>query len=111
MYNKNTSDFFGLNHYTTSYAFDGGENLNSTPMYWTDSDVGTSKDESWPQSGSSWLQVVPWGIRRLLGWIHKEYEKPIYVTENGVSTHDVYELDDEIRRKYYRSYIDETLKG
>ncbi|XP_071507382.1 lactase/phlorizin hydrolase-like [Diadema antillarum] len=108
---KGTSDFFGLNHYTSNYAVDNGENLNSNPSYWEDSDVGTWQDAAWPSSGSSWLAVCPWGIRNLLKWIHNEYHMPIYVTENGVSTADVYELDDVSRQKFFRAYINEVLKA
>lgn len=35
----------------------------------------------------------------------------IYVTENGVSTKDTPELSDDIRSKYYISYINEVLKA
>ena len=37
------------------------------------------------QADSEWLYVVPWGLRKLLVWIHKRYNGPdIYVLENGV---------------------------
>jgi len=56
---------------------------------------------------------VPWGIRRLLNWISDEYgaDLPIYVTENGVSTKDIFELEDTIRVDYYTAYINEVLKA
>ncbi|XP_071511195.1 cytosolic beta-glucosidase-like [Diadema antillarum] len=109
---KGTSDFFGLNAYTTQYAVaskDGGD--SSEPSYFADSDVKNWHDETWPKSGSVWLRVVPWGLRRLLKWIHGQYKAPIYITENGVSTPDVYDLNDVLRQKYYRAYINEVLKA
>lgn len=109
-----TSDFFGLNHYTTQYCEEPGtEDLSNPPSYYKDGDVVQWKDESWPKSGSVWLQVVPWGIRRLLVWIRDEYGQnvPIYVTENGISTRDVSDLDDQDRINYYKSYINEVLKA
>lgn len=37
------------------------------------------------QADSPWLYVVPWGIRKLLVWIHQRYNGPdIYILENGV---------------------------
>jgi beta-glucosidase/6-phospho-beta-glucosidase/beta-galactosidase len=45
------------------------------------------------------LQVVPWGFRKLLNWIAKEYNNPpILITENGFSDHG--ELDDRDRVDY-----------
>jgi Beta-glucosidase/6-phospho-beta-glucosidase/beta-galactosidase len=30
------------------------------------------------------MQVVPWGLRKLLGWIKKSYnDVPVIITENG----------------------------
>ncbi|XP_033115908.1 lactase-like protein [Anneissia japonica] len=111
LYIKGTGDFFGLNHYTTTYAVTSLTDTDEA-SYWTDQNIASWKDEAWPKSGSDWLQVVPWGLRHLVNWIDNEYGGiPIYVTENGVSTHDVYELDDVIRQKYYRSYINELLKA
>lgn len=37
------------------------------------------------QADSPWLYVVPWGLRKLLCWIHQRYNGPdIYILENGV---------------------------
>jgi beta-glucosidase/6-phospho-beta-glucosidase/beta-galactosidase len=45
-------------------------------------------------------QVVPWGFRKLLQWIRKEYNNPpVFVTENGVS--DLTESNDTLRIHYY----------
>lgn len=110
-YIKGTSDFFGLNAYTTQYAIDATGALSHPPSYWNDQDVKTWHDEGWPKSGSSWLRVVPWGLRRLLKWVNDRYHAPIYITENGVSTSDVFELDDQLRQKFYQAYVNEVLKG
>jgi beta-glucosidase/6-phospho-beta-glucosidase/beta-galactosidase len=46
------------------------------------------------------LQVVPWGFRKLLNWIAKEYNNPpVLITENGFSDHG--ELDDRVRVDYH----------
>ncbi|XP_071507223.1 lactase/phlorizin hydrolase-like [Diadema antillarum] len=110
-YIRGTGDFFGLNTYTTNLCVAVPENLGGDPSYWADSDIASWQEGSWPGSGSGWLKIVPWGIRRLVNWIYNEYNVPIYVTENGVSTKDVYEIDDVIRQDYYRAYINEVLKA
>lgn len=36
------------------------------------------------QAASSWLYVVPWGIRKVLNYIAERYDNPpVYITENG----------------------------
>ncbi|XP_041469142.1 cytosolic beta-glucosidase-like [Lytechinus variegatus] len=110
-YNRGTADFFGLNQYTTLYANNTPEDDTNPPGYLKDRNVLTFVDDGWETAGSSWLKIVPWGIRNILKWIDSQYQVPIYVTENGVSTHDVFELDDVIRQKYYRAYINEVLKA
>ena len=106
------SDFFGLNHYTTQYSQDKTPDPDPQPGYWNDQDTTTWQDDDWPKAESVWLKSVPWGIRGLLNWIKSEYgEIDIYVTENGFSTADIFDLSDDDRVKYYKGYINEVLKG
>ena len=45
------------------------------------------------------MQVVPWGFKKLLNWIAKEYNNPpVLITENGFS--DRGELNDRDRVVY-----------
>jgi hypothetical protein len=47
-----------------------------------------------------YLQVVPWGFRKMLNWIAKEYNNPtVLITENGFS--DRGELNDGDRVDYH----------
>jgi len=47
-----------------------------------------------------YFQVVPWGFRKLLNWIAKEYNNPpVLVIENGYS--DNGELNDRRRVDYH----------
>ncbi|CAG2210420.1 LCT [Mytilus edulis] len=63
------------------------------------------------QSGSSWLKVTPWGIRKALTWIRNKYgHAPIYITENGVSDKNG-SLQDDHRIYYYKHYINNILKA
>lgn len=48
-----------------------------------------------------YLQVVPWGFRKAINWIRREYgEVVIYVTENGFS--DSGGLTDQGRINYHQ---------
>ena len=62
------------------------------------------------RSGSSWLRVTPFGIRKVLRWIKEKYgDVPIYITENGFSDNGA--LEDTDRVNYYNQYINNVLKG
>ena len=63
------------------------------------------------RTGSDWLLIVPWGLRRLLGWIKERYNNPIiYITENGVSDR-TNSAQDPQRCEFLKKYINEALKG
>ncbi|TEA32007.1 hypothetical protein DBR06_SOUSAS5110019 [Sousa chinensis] len=106
-----TYDFFGFNHYTTVLAYD----LNYASWissFDADRGVASVTDRSWPDSGSFWLKMTPFGFRRILNWLKEEYNNPpIYVTENGVSQREESDLNDTARIYYLRSYINEALKA
>uniref|UniRef100_A0A8C3YNR0 Lactase-phlorizin hydrolase n=1 Tax=Catagonus wagneri TaxID=51154 RepID=A0A8C3YNR0_9CETA len=106
-----TYDFFGFNHYTTvlAYNLDSDSSISS---YEADRGVASITDRSWPDSGSFWLKMTPFGFRRILNWLKEEYNNPpIYVTENGVSQREESDLNDTARIYYLRSYINEALKA
>lgn len=76
--------------------------------------TGVISDRSWLESGSNWLRITPFGIRRLLRFLKEEYgNPPIYITENGVSEHSSggQGLNDYHRSYYYKHYINQALKG
>lgn len=63
------------------------------------------------RSGSSWLRVTPFAIRKQLKWIKDRFNNiPMYITENGVTDRNG-SLIDTYRISYYRAYINEVLKG
>ncbi|NWR48103.1 LPH hydrolase, partial [Regulus satrapa] len=111
---KGTADFFGLSHYT-SRLVSAGTNETCTPGYETIGNFSLHVDPSWPQAASSWIHVVPWGLRRLLKFVSQEYtgsKMPIYIAGNGVPTGDAGDLLNDTRRvDYFRRYIDEALKA
>ncbi|CAG9566620.1 unnamed protein product [Danaus chrysippus] len=107
---KGSSDFFGLNHYTTNIVY-RNESVNgyySSPSFSDDVEVISYQEDSWDSGASVWLKRVPWGFYNLLSKIRKDYNNPpVYITENGFSTRGG--LVDDDRIKYYRTYIDAML--
>ncbi|XP_024528003.1 beta-glucosidase 25 isoform X2 [Selaginella moellendorffii] len=107
-------DFLGLNHYTSNYAQDSPEVPPSMTNYDLDSRVRSlvSRDgvPIGPKGSSTWLYVVPWGFRKLLGYIKAHYKNPIIViTENGMdqaSGHNLSQsLGDKTRIDYHQEYL------
>ena len=81
--NKDSADFFGLNHYT------------STIMKWNterDFNLEDVHCENWQLAGSEWLKKVPYGFGDLLRTIDYKYDSskyPIYVTVSRRVTNKV----------------------
>lgn len=110
---KGTSDFFGLNHYTTMYAAQADENVIETNVYGNggiseDQDVDLSLDKDWKLTLMNWA-VVPWGCKKLLDWIDERYDHPsIYITENGCAYPDEIidgKVNDQDRLEFYKGYL------
>ena len=110
-----STDFFGLNHYTTMYASD----TTSQPEFERNfGNGGTSIDQQvqlsvspdWPMTDTNW-PVVPWGCGKLLEWIAKRYKNPpIYLTENGCAYPDPLDgssVEDPLRIDFFNSYLRE----
>ncbi|XP_078588140.1 lactase/phlorizin hydrolase-like [Branchiostoma floridae x Branchiostoma japonicum] len=112
-YIRGTSDFFGLNHYTTRIIEDNVV-VGAAPGYANDRDIAQYTAPEWSRAESEWLYEVPWGLRRLLNFIKLNYGDPeVLVTENGRSDGDVTPplMVDTCRICYYMTYIDEVLKA
>jgi len=112
-------DYFGLNHYTTGYS---QNNPNPNPLGGWDSDQHVTVLQYrngtiiGPRADSSWLYVVPWGIRSMLHWVANRYgNPPIYITENGVDVPGESNmtldqaLNDTFRINFYQNYIDNVM--
>nr|XP_020500398.2 lactase-phlorizin hydrolase-like [Labrus bergylta] len=109
-----TADFLGLNHYTSWLinSTDGG----CIPGPHGVGDFQAHVDPSWSSTVSDWIYSTPWGLRRLLNYISKEYlnvtKVPIHITGNGMPTeYSGDTLDDTHRVDYLKSYINEALKA
>ncbi len=107
---KGSSDFFGLNHYTTMIAsaenYDGGEvSPYGNGGIAEDQDVHLTVDPEWPLTDMQWA-VVPWGCEKMLRWIAERYDNPpIYITENGCA----YAEEDQDRRRI--EFLDSYLRA
>lgn len=113
-----TSDFLGLNHYTSALVVN--HKNDSAQRGWNnDQEAFMTQDPRWPCSASPWLKVYPAGIRKLLKWLKDTYgDIEIIVTENGTSEDDNSAgafsptgLADVGRQYYYAMYINEMLKA
>ncbi len=110
---KGSSDFFGLNHYTTMYAAEAGPNPDKTSVYGNggiskDQMVDLSQKKDWNLTSMNWA-IVPWGCRKLLEWITERYDAPdIYITENGCSFPDELvdgKVEDQWRIDFLKGYL------
>ena len=80
-----TSDFLGINFYTSVIVYPVDEGVEEV-SYYKDDDADQYKDPTLFTSGSDWLAVTPWGLRKILSWLGSHYPGvDIYITENGVS--------------------------
>lgn len=115
-----SSDFFGLNHYTTLYAANARAGEKITAGIYdnigiaSDQDVQLSADPAWRKTDMGWA-IVPWGLRKLLEWIADRYDNPeIIITENGCAMPDRVEngeVNDQRRIDFLKGYIGECLRA
>ncbi|KAK6982460.1 lactase-phlorizin hydrolase [Biomphalaria glabrata] len=106
-----SSDFFGINFYSANYVTNDPQAPSNPPNYYNDQETRGETDPKWIGSGSSWLKVTPFGIRKILNWLKYNYNNvPVYITENGISDRNG-TLHDWHRVHYYRLYLSEVLKA
>ncbi|KAM3222673.1 beta-glucosidase 18-like [Capsicum annuum] len=121
----NSTDFIGLNHYTTWFTKDCLHS-NCTCM---DSDVLCTHGENTAirgfvlvtgqkdgayigdQMGMPGMYVVPQGMEDIVDYVSKRYNNiPIFVTENGYASNEYqdggYDMDLDMKRiKYHKTYL------
>nr|WIM01408.1 myrosinase 1-like protein [Limnephilus flavicornis] len=110
LYIKGTYDFLGLNHYTSLITRSNKDDRPSpSPSFSNDLGVIEYQRKEWPTApGTSWLKVVPWGLRKALLWLKVEYNNPeIVIFENGYS--DLGGTNDTGRIDYYKRYLNAML--
>lgn len=110
---KGSADFFGLNHYSSDYV---SPDMHAEPKnFFEDSEVKNTSDPEWAKTGIGW-DIVPWGLGRLVSWIHREYAPPggIVITENGCAVHEETAKaaqDDTLRVEYFLAYLCQLHKA
>ncbi|XP_068620856.1 myrosinase 1-like [Battus philenor] len=107
---KGTSDYFGLNHYSTKLVFRNETVKSLYEMPSTDDDVGVdSYDVEGAKIGkSNFTTFVPRGFYYVLTKIRNDYNNPpVMITENGFATRGGLEDDDRI--VYYRHFLNAML--
>ena len=127
-----SSDFLGLNHYSSAMASEPRQPL-AFGGYWGIQHVKISEDPSWGSKTEMGWSVVPEGAIELLKWIDKRYNHPaIYVTENGMAAHEPgvflaspflsagshcycpdlsHSVEDSARSEYIRGYVRSFLEA
>lgn len=79
-------DVLSLNHYSTHLvsAAAEGDPGDTSSGWMADQRLHSAFGRSWPASASPWQRAYPHGIRLLLRWAAKRWQKkPIMITENG----------------------------
>lgn len=118
-----TSEFFGLNHYSTAYVAAPKGQAQTVSMwgnvqaggYFDDQEVELIDDPRWGRPDMDW-GVVPWGLKHMCEYIDSIYkpEGGILVTENGcaVADDDVkVAKNDKFRVEFYQGYVAQLHKA
>lgn len=111
-----SSEFYGMNSYTTFFMKhkttppDINDHKGNVEIL-DENKQGKSRGE---KSDTEWLRAAPWGFRKLLNWIYKRYQMPIFVTENGTTapgevapTPEI--LNDTFRIRFFEGYVGDAL--
>ncbi|KAG8362847.1 hypothetical protein BUALT_BualtUnG0031600 [Buddleja alternifolia] len=123
---KGSIDFLGQNYYTAYYVTND-PNPPGRDGYIKDQHIKQLTERNGkpigpPASRSSWINIVPWGIHKLLKYVKDTYSDhhkilPIYVTENGVDEDNDPKKTcteacwDPVRIKYHQDHLAKIRKA
>lgn len=103
---RGAADFYALNHFTTRFVMHARQNGSH---YDADRDVQFLQDITCLSSPTR-LAVLPWGERKVLSWIRRNYgDLDVYVTASGID--DPALEKDELRQYYLEKYVREARQG
>ncbi|XP_045406499.1 beta-klotho [Lemur catta] len=103
---RGAADFCALNHFTTRFVM---HEQQSGSRYDSDRDIQFLQDIT-RLSSPTRLAVIPWGERKLLRWIRKNYgDVDVYITANGIDDQSL--VNDQLRKYYVEKYVQEALKA
>ena len=104
-----SSEFYGMNTYTTNLTREGGptgDEFQGRAEYTFTRPDGTQLGT---QAHCAWLQTYAPGFRALLNYLWNRYHMPIYVTENGSAWEDVVEADGAVHDPERTDYLHRHL--
>jgi beta-glucosidase/6-phospho-beta-glucosidase/beta-galactosidase len=108
-YIRGSSDFFGLNHYTTYMVKLRRPHETYQPSLYDhedDTDTVQYVDPSWSDDPS--VSVLSWGFTEILRWIRVKYNNPeVMILENGYG--DRGDHEDVNRVLYIHNYLNALL--
>lgn len=103
---RGAADFCALNHFTTRFVMHARQRGSH---YDADRDVRFLQDITGLSSPSR-LAVLPWGLRKVLGWVRSHYgDLDVYITASGID--DPALENDDLRKYYLEKYLQEARKG
>jgi len=100
---KNTADFFTFSYYYTRICSKESFEENNDAY----------RNQNLPANPWGWT-IDPVGLRILLNEFYDRYQKPIYITENGVGYYDKPEdgkVHDDYRINYYKDHIEQMKEA
>lgn len=112
---RGSSDFLGLNTYTSNLIREGGSDRYKGKTQSTF--VRPDGTELGPKSHVDWLQDYAPGFRHLLNYLWETYKTPIFVTENGFPVPNESSLSissaihDTARVAYFRGYTNALVQA
>lgn len=101
---KETIDFISFSYYMTGCA-------SADPAIAKNADANMLKMVSNPYlKESEWgWQIDPVGLRYILNYLYDRYQLPLFIAENGLGAHDVFNDQREIIDDYRINYLNDHL--